>query len=155
MKKAQEIIRRSHRLLTSWSRTQNHHVVYTSNSLEFIKSCKYVIWNHGRSTPHKTETNGTAKGALRRIKEGTSSVLVQSSLHASWWREATECLRYLRNTQELLADGTTLHERRFDTSIRRTDHSIWCRNILPLYSDKRKEQMLRSTGPPWICHQRH
>ena len=51
---------------------------------------------------------------LRRVKEGTSSVLVQSGLQESWWAEAMGCYCYLRNAQHLLADGQTPHERRFN-----------------------------------------
>ena len=32
------------------------------------------------STPHRSETNGIAERAVRRIKEGTSAVLLQSGL---------------------------------------------------------------------------
>ena len=39
---------------------------------------------------HRSETNGTAKRAVRRIKEETSSVLLQSGLD-EWWAESVEC----------------------------------------------------------------
>ena len=43
---------------------------------------------------------------LRRMKEGTSAVLLQSGLHEKWWADSMEC--YWRNVQDLLADGTEL-----------------------------------------------
>ena len=43
----------------------------TDNSLEFGKACEELSWNHCKSTPHRSETNGIAERALRRIKEGT------------------------------------------------------------------------------------
>ena len=55
-------------------------VIYTDNSLEFGKACEDLSWNHWTSTPHRSETNGIAEKALRRIKEGTSAVLLQSGL---------------------------------------------------------------------------
>ena len=55
-------------------------VIYTDNSLEFGKSCEESSWNHCTSTPHRSETNGIAEGAVRRVKEGTSAVLLQSGL---------------------------------------------------------------------------
>ena len=60
-------------------------VIYTDNSLEFGKACENLSWNHCTSTPHRSETNGIAERAVRRVKEGTSAVLLQSGLNESWW----------------------------------------------------------------------
>ena len=60
-------------------------VIYTDNSLEFGKSCEDLSWNHCTSTPHRSETNEIAERAVRRIKEGTSAVLMQSRLDEKWW----------------------------------------------------------------------
>ena len=57
------------------------------------------------STPHRTETNGIAERAVRRVKEGTSAVLLQSGLNENWWADPMECYTYLRNVQDLLSDG--------------------------------------------------
>ena len=78
-------------------------VIYTDNSLEF--DCT--------STPHRSETNGIAERAVRRVKEGTSAVLLQSGLNESWWADSMECYTYLRNVTDLLSDGKTPYERRF------------------------------------------
>ena len=45
-------------------------VIYTDNSLEFGKACEDLSWNHCTSTPHRSETNGIAERAVRRVKEG-------------------------------------------------------------------------------------
>ena len=50
---------------------------------------------------------------MRRFKEGTSAVLLQSGLDGKWWGDSMECHCYLRNTQYLLSDGKTPYERRF------------------------------------------
>ena len=47
-------------------------VIYTDNSLEFGNACEDLSWNHCTSTPHRSETNGIAERAVRRVKEGTS-----------------------------------------------------------------------------------
>ena len=60
-------------------------VIYTDNSLEFGKACEDLSWNHCTSTPHRSETNGIAERAVRRVKEGTSAVLLQSGLSENWW----------------------------------------------------------------------
>ena len=88
-------------------------VIYTDNSLEFGKACEDLSWNHCTSTPHRSETNGIAERAVRRVKEGTSAVLLQSGLNESWWADSMECYTYLRNVTDLLSDGKTLYERRF------------------------------------------
>ena len=53
-------------------------------------------------------THGIAERAVRRVQEGTSSVLDET-----WWTGFMECYTYLRNIQDLLSDGKTPHERRF------------------------------------------
>ena len=87
-------------------------VIYTDNSLEFGKACEDLSWNHCTST-HRSETNGIAERAVRRVKEGTSAVLLQSGLNESWWADSMECYTYLRNVTDLLSDGKTPYERRF------------------------------------------
>ena len=88
-------------------------VIYTDNSLEFGKACEDLSWNHCTSTPHRSETNGIAERAVRRVKEGTSAVLLQSGLNENWWADSMECYTYLRNVTDLLSDGKTPYERRF------------------------------------------
>ena len=92
---------------------RNPEVIYTDNSLEFGKACEDLSWNHCTSTPQRSETNGVAERAVRRVKEGTSAVLLQSGLNESWWADSMECYTYLRNIQDLLFDGKTPYERRF------------------------------------------
>ena len=65
--------------------TRDLKVIYTDNSLEFGKACEDLSWNHDASAPHRSETNGIAERAVRRIKEGTSTVLLQSGLKV-WMR---------------------------------------------------------------------
>ena len=88
-------------------------VIYTDNSLKFGKACEDLSWNHCTSAPHRSETNGIAERAVRRVKEGTSAVLLQSGLNESWWADSMECYTYLRNVTDLLSDGKTPYERRF------------------------------------------
>ena len=76
-------------------------VMYIDNSLE---ACENLSWNHCTSTPHRSETNGVAERAVRRVKEGTSAVLLQSSLNESWCADSMECYTYLRNVTDLLFD---------------------------------------------------
>ena len=81
--------------------------------MEFGKACEDLSWNHCTSTPHRSETNGIAERAVRRVKEGTSAVLLQAGLDENWWAGSMECYTYLRNIQDLLSDGKSPYERRF------------------------------------------
>ena len=98
---------------SSWNPIGSLKLFTTDNSLEFGKVCEDLSWNHCTSTPHRSETNGIAERAVRRVKEGTSAVLLQSGLNESWWADSMECYTYLRNVTDLLSDGKTPYERRF------------------------------------------
>ena len=100
-------------------------VVYTDNSMEFGRACEGLSWNHRTSTPHRSETNGIAERAVRRVKEGTSAVLSQPGWDEKWWAGAVECHCYLRNVQDLLADGKTSYERRFGEPFKRANNTFW------------------------------
>ena len=93
--------------------TRKPKVIYTDNSLEFGKSCEELSWNHCTSTPHRSETSGIDERAVRRVKEGTSAVLLLSGLDNERCADSMECYCYLRNIQDLLSDGKTPYERRF------------------------------------------
>ena len=80
-------------------------VIYIAKSLEFGKACEDLSWNHSTSTPHRSQTNGIAERAVRRVKAGTPAVLLQSGLAEEWWTDSMECNTYLRNIQDLLTDG--------------------------------------------------
>ena len=69
---------------------RNPKVIYTDNSLELGKACEDLSWNHCTSTPHRSETDGIAERAVRRIKEGTSAILLQSGLDNEWWADSME-----------------------------------------------------------------
>ena len=88
-------------------------VIYTDNSLEFGKACEDLSWNHCTSTPQRSETNGIAERAVRRVKQGTSAVLWQSGPDEKWWADSMERSTFLRNIQDLLSVGKTPFERRF------------------------------------------
>ena len=70
---------------SSWSPIGSLKSFTRDNSLEFGKACEDLSWSHCTSTPHRSETNGVAERAVRRVKEGTSAVLLQSGLNESWW----------------------------------------------------------------------
>ena len=113
-------------------------VIYTDNSLEFGKACEDLSWNHFSSTPHRLETNGIAERAVRRLKESTSAVLLQSGLDEKWWADSMECYTYLRNVQDILFDGKTPYERRFGKPFKRP--IIPFGSLVEYYPDSAKDQ---------------
>ena len=82
-------------------------------TMEFGKACEDLSWNHCTSTPHRSETNGIAERAVRRVTEGTSAVLSQSGLDEKWWADSMECYTYLRNVTDLFSDAKNPYERLF------------------------------------------
>ena len=54
-----------------------------------------------------------AENAVRRAKEGTSALLVQSGLPEKWWSDAMEFVYLLRKMQDRLADRKSPYEKRF------------------------------------------
>ena len=114
----QKLIRRRKRVYESFSSRRKSQVVCTDNSLGIGTACEDLSWNHRTLTPHRSETNGVAERAVRRIKEGISAVLMQSGLDEKWWADSKECHCYLRQVQDFLSDGKTPYERRFGEPFR-------------------------------------
>ena len=98
---------------SSWSRIESLHsftLTILWNLAKLVKIFPGII-----ERQHHTDwkQNGIAERAVRRVKEGTSAVLLQSGLDENWWASSLECYTYLRNIQDLLSDGKTPCERRF------------------------------------------
>ena len=96
-------------------------VIYTDNSLEFGKACEDLSWNHCTSTPHRLETNEIAERAVRRVKEGTSAVLLQWKLvgrfHGMLYLSA-------KHSRPLVWWENSIRDAFWET-IQRTNHSVW------------------------------
>ena len=92
--------------------------MFTDSSLEFGKSCEDLSWNHRTSTPHRSEINSIAERSVRKVKEGTFAVLLQS--------DSVECHSYFRNVQDLLAEGKNSLWKAIWRTIQRPRYSVWC-----------------------------
>ena len=88
---------------------------YSDNAPEYSKAMQDMGIVHDTSTPYRSETNGVAERAVRRVKEGTSACLVQSGLNELFWDLATECYCMLRNVVDILILGDTAWERKYGT----------------------------------------
>ena len=90
--------------------------------MEFGKACEDLSWNHCTSTPYRSETNEIVERAVRRVKEGTSAVLLQSGLNEKWLADPMKWYTYLRNVTVLLSDALW---KTFWEAIWRTCYSFW------------------------------
>ena len=123
---------------------RNPKVIYTDCSLEFGKACEDLSWNHCTSTPHRSETNGIAERAVRRVKEDTPAVLSQSGLNENWWADSMECYTYLRNVQDFLSDGKTRYERRFGRPLK--GPIIPCGSLVEYYLSAKDQSRIHQFG---------
>ena len=103
MQKPNQLRRRREVFDNSYTQKKIPDPLKRDNSMEFTKAREVLDRNHERSTRHRSEAIGIAERAVRRVKESTSSVLVQSDLQESQCAEAMGCYCYLRNAQDLLA----------------------------------------------------
>ena len=85
------------------------------------------------STPHKSETNGIVDRKVRRIKEGTSAVLLQSGPDNEWWEDSMECYWYLRNTQVLFFCWEITIWEAVRNTIQRTNNTVWSNGRISSY----------------------
>ena len=110
----QKLFRRPRRACkSSWSRRGNPKSLTLTipwNLASLARNYPGIILT---STPRRSETNGIAERAVRRIKEGTSAEQFQSGLGSEWWTDSMKCYCHMRNIQDLLSDGKTSYERRF------------------------------------------
>ena len=113
----QKLLRKRRRACkSSWSRRGYQKSFTLAIPWNSAKPVKTFAWNHSTSTPHRSETNGIDERAVRRNKERTSAVLMQSGLDEKWWADAMDCYCHMRNIQDPLSDGKTPYERRFGVS---------------------------------------
>ena len=89
-------------------------VIYTDNSLEFGKACEDLSWNHCTSTPHRSETNGIAERAVRRVTRRNLCSIV--AIGSKWkvggqilWNVTPVC----ETSQIYFLMGRRTNERRF------------------------------------------
>ena len=131
---------------SSSSRRRNQGFFFKQTFLQnFVKSCEEFSWNHRTSTRHRSGTIGIAERAVRRVKKGTSAVLLQAGLDEKWLTESMECFCNLRNVQDLLADGKNFRRMTILRTLPGTDHSIWSDGRVSSDFNKRSIQ----TSPIW------
>ena len=123
--------------------TRKPKITSTDNSWEFGKACEDLSWNHCTSTPHRSETNGIAERAVRRIKERTSAVLLQSGPDENLWEDSIGCYCYLRNIQDRFYHRKTPFERRLKNHLKERSFKLvhWLSKII-LYPRKTSHESI-------------
>ena len=137
--------------------SQKPGVRYTDNSLAFGKSCEELSWNHRTSTRHRSETNGIAERAVRRVMEGTSAVLLQSGLDEKMvgWFYGMLLLSAERSRPPGGRENSLWKTIR--RAIQRTGHSIWSSGRISSDFDKRSKPASSTRKASftwnisWIC----
>ena len=123
----QKLLRRRKRVQESFSRRRKRRKSFTltihSNLANPVKSCHGII-----ELLHLIDLRRIVllKKAVRRIKEGTSAVLLQSGLDEKWWANSMECYCHLRNVQDLLADWKNSLGKAIRRTIKRPSDSFRC-----------------------------
>ena len=79
---------------------------------------RIIMESSSNCTRSITKTSGIAERAVRRAKEETSAVLLQSGSDDKWWSDSMECNCYLRDVEDLLTDGKSQSERRLGESFK-------------------------------------
>ena len=80
-------------------------VIHTFNLWEYGEYCEELSWNHRTTALHQSDTRRIAEWAVRRGKEETSAVSLQSGSDDEWWLASLKCSYCLRNDLDILADG--------------------------------------------------
>ena len=90
-----------------------HMTIYSDDSPEIASACHRMQVMHNTAQPFRPETNGIAEQAVRRIKEGTASLLVQSGLNHKWWPMAMRCFCAFMNAIDETWTGHSAYYNRF------------------------------------------
>ena len=88
-------------------------LVYSDNSGELSLAVKLLGGLPDTCTPHVPQTNGIAENCVRKVKEGTSCLILQSGLSPKFWDDAMKCFCFTRNVTDILSIGCTAYQARF------------------------------------------
>ena len=85
--------------------SQKPKVIRTYNLLEFGKYYEELSCNHRTTTLHRSERSGIAERAVSNKRRDISRIIAIRISDDKWWLDSMKCCCYLRNDQDLLADG--------------------------------------------------
>ena len=91
----------------------------------FGKLHEELSWNHRTATPHRSETSEIAERAVRRVKEETSAVLLQSGWNENWRADSMRCYCYLAKCPRPPGRRENSVWKTIWWTIQRASNSIW------------------------------
>ena len=101
----------THEALLAFAGTQKVQRIWTDNSPELIQSCRLMKVIHDRSTPGRPQTNGRAERLVRKVLEGTRTLLLQAGMPPPYWPYAMTHYCFMENVR-VGADGDSAWNRR-------------------------------------------
>ena len=87
-----------------------------------------------------------AERAVRRVKEGTSAVLLQSGLIREWRPDSMKCFYYLQKVQNYLANGKSQIWSKIWRIIQRTNYTIWRTDWISPRTQRKKRKRIHQFG---------
>ena len=63
---------------------------HSDGACELVKAATDLGWCHGTSTPGRSETNGVAEAAVKKVTYGTTTVLEHAGFESKWWPRAAK-----------------------------------------------------------------
>ena len=99
--------------------------LYSDNASEISKAAIALKWRHSTCTPNRPQSNGAAEQAVRRVLDGTRTILYRSGFPHSWWAEASKCYCCLRNITDVVKEGKTPYELRHSTPYPGLRITLW------------------------------
>ncbi len=85
--------------------------LYSDNAPELVHAAATMGISHDTSTPYNSPTNGIAERAIRKVLDGTRTLLEQSGLGPRWWPMASRHFTAGLNTTQV--DGRSPFQTRF------------------------------------------
>jgi len=105
--------------------TDDVKLFYSDNSKELIRAAKTLEWRHATCTPGVKESNGVAERAVRKVIEGTRTLLDQSGMPEAFWSYAAKAFCHAVNIEERNGDSPFSMEETFQEGLPRSQDSLW------------------------------
>ena len=86
-------------------------LLYSDNAPELISAARNLKISHDTSTPYRSQTNSKAERMIRKVLEGTRTVIEQSGLSSKWWPMA--CQHFCFSLNISVVDGDSSYNKKF------------------------------------------
>ena len=89
---------------------------HSDGASELVKAATDLGWCHGTSTPGRSETNGVAEAAVKKVTYGTTTILEHAGFDSKWWPRAAKhfCFASCLNKIDGVSPYNLRHGSEFD-----------------------------------------